>query len=79
MNNIQIPIKDPVSVNHKILGGTPVIKGTRVPASLVLELLKDGYTIDIIKKEYPSLSRQNLATFIKLISTSFDVPATKTL
>lgn len=79
MNSIQIPIKDPVTVNSKILGGTPVIKGTRVPASLVLELLKDGYTIDIIKKEYPSLSRQNLAAFMELISTSFDVPATKTL
>ncbi|MBI4035234.1 MAG: DUF433 domain-containing protein [Candidatus Chisholmbacteria bacterium] len=79
MNNIQIPIKDPVTINPNILGGTPVIKGTRIPAALVFELLKTGYSLEIIAKEYPSLSRQKLAAFMRLISTSFDVPAAKAL
>ncbi len=79
MNHIQIPIKDPVIINPNILGGTPVIKGTRIPAALVFELLKTGYSLEIITKEYPSLSRPKLAAFMKLVSTSFDVPAAQTL
>ncbi len=43
--------------NKKILGGTLVIKGTRVPVSRILYLLSKGKTIEnIIKTEYPHLS-----------------------
>lgn len=68
--SIPIPLKDPVSVNPKILGGVPVIKGTRIPASLVFDLLEKGYTFNIITKEYPSLSEKKLSAFMKLISNS---------
>ena len=37
----------------QILGGTPVIKGTRVPIGRILFLLKDGYTLEAIHEEYP--------------------------
>lgn len=43
--------------NKKILGGTLVIKGTRVPVSRILYLLSKGKTITkIIKTEYPHLT-----------------------
>ena len=77
--SISIPLKDPVSVNPKILGGAPVIKGTRIPASLVFDLLEKGYTFDIITKEYPSLSEKKLVAFLNLVSKSFDDPPAKTL
>ncbi|MCH7641499.1 DUF433 domain-containing protein [Patescibacteria group bacterium] len=40
MMTISIPIKYPVTVEPNVLGGTPVIKGTRIPASLVFDLLQ---------------------------------------
>lgn len=39
--------------NSQILGGTPVISGTRVPIARILFLLKEGYTIEAIHDEFP--------------------------
>jgi len=50
--------------DHDILGGTPVIKGTRVPIGRVLFLLKDGYTLEAIQEDYPHIDRQTLSAAI---------------
>ena len=72
MNTVVIPMKDPVSVDSRILGGTPVVKGTRIPVSLVLDLLEKGYSFDLITKEYPSLSESKLSKLLRLFSKSFN-------
>ncbi len=72
MNKINVPLKYPVASDPKILGGVPIIKGTRIPASLVFDLLKRGYSIQLVKKEYPSLSTSKLNAFLKLMTSSFD-------
>ncbi len=38
-----------------ILGGTPVIAGSRIPAATILAYLRDGYPRLEIEKDYPSL------------------------
>jgi uncharacterized protein (DUF433 family) len=76
---VNIPIKYPVVSDSKILGGIPVIKGTRVPASLVFDLLSRGYSIQILKEEYPSLTQKKLTAFLSLMSDSFDDYSQKTL
>lgn len=45
-----------ITSNENILGGIPVIKGTRVPVERLIFLLETGYTEDRIKSEYPQLS-----------------------
>ena len=77
MTTISIPIKDPVTVKPNVLGGTPVIKGTRIPASLVFDLPQRGYTFELITKEYPSLTKKKLSAFFSLVSKSFDATQTK--
>jgi uncharacterized protein (DUF433 family) len=47
-----------------ILGGTPVIKGTRVPIGRILFLLKDGYTLDAIQEDYPYIDIKTLSAAI---------------
>lgn len=37
----------------KILGGMPVISGTRVPIARILFLLKEGYTVELIQENFP--------------------------
>jgi uncharacterized protein (DUF433 family) len=47
-------------VNPKILGGKPVIKGTRVPVYLILELLSAGYDFKRIMEAYPTLKEEDI-------------------
>jgi len=55
-----------IEVDLEILGGKPVIKGTRVPVDLVLELVELGYSIDRIIEEYPHLSKDVVIEVLKL-------------
>ena len=44
-----------IETNPKILGGQPVIKGTRIPVARVVALYIQGYKIKDFKKDYPYL------------------------
>lgn len=49
-----------IEVNPKILCGKAVIKGTRIPVYLILELLSAGYNFKRIIKAYPSLIEEDI-------------------
>jgi uncharacterized protein (DUF433 family) len=68
---------DLITKDPNILGGTPVIKGTRIPAKLLKNLFEVGYTVEIINFEYPSLSQQKILAFKKLVDSGEYVPTTK--
>lgn len=44
-----------------ILGGKPVIAGTRIPVDQILFLLKEGFTVEAINQEYPQLNKKTIA------------------
>ena len=44
-----------IEKNPKILGGQPVIKGTRIPVTRIVALHIQGYKIKDFKKNYPFL------------------------
>lgn len=46
--------------NPQILGGKPVIVGTRIPIGQILFLLKEGFTLEAINEEYPHISKKIL-------------------
>jgi len=51
-----------------VLGGKPVIKGTRIPVYLILELLGAGLSIEDILKEYPELTKEDVLDAIRFAS-----------
>ncbi len=50
----------PIISNPKILGGKPVIKGTRISVEFVLELLRSGMNLNDIIHEYPHLKKSDI-------------------
>ena len=54
--------------NPNILGGAPVISGTRIPISRIFYLLGLGYTVLDIQKEYPQLSTKKIRQIIGLVA-----------
>ena len=57
---------DLIEINPEILGGKPIIKGTRIPVSLIFELISLNYSIDEIILEYPHLSRDIILGVLEL-------------
>jgi uncharacterized protein (DUF433 family) len=49
-----------VHSDEKILAGKPVIKGTRISVELILELLSNGWTEEMILESYPKLSAEDV-------------------
>jgi uncharacterized protein (DUF433 family) len=45
----------------EVLRGKPRLKGTRIPVSLVLGYLADGYSSKDIQKEFPDLTTEQIA------------------
>ena len=46
---------DIIESNPKILGGMPVLRGTRIPIERVMALFVQGYKIKDFKSDYPYL------------------------
>ena len=49
----------------KIIRGKPVIRGTRIPVYVILNLLAEGYDYKKIMKEYPDLKKEDILAAIK--------------
>ena len=59
-------MSDIIESNPEILGGKPIIKGTRIPVALIYELFGLNYSISDILKEYPYLDRSILLMLLKI-------------
>ncbi len=57
-----------IEINPKILCGKPVIKGTRIPVYLILDLLAAGYDFRRIMEAYPDLKREDIEAAIEYAS-----------
>ncbi len=50
----------------EILGGTPVLVGTRVPLKNLIDYLEAGDTLDEFLDQFPSVSREQAITALEL-------------
>ena len=49
-----------ITANPAILGGKPIVKGTRISVEFVLELLASGITEDEIIMDYPHITKEDI-------------------
>ena len=59
--HIPNPLKDRLHADEKILGGKPVIKGTRLAVTFILELIERGWSQEQVLENYPSIRREDIA------------------
>lgn len=57
-----------ITSHPKILGGTPVVAGTRVPVDVILHRLKEGYSLEDIHNMYRHVSIDTLKKVIEEIA-----------
>lgn len=57
---------DHIETREGVLGGKPVIKGTRIAVEFILELLAGGWSIDEVLESYPHITRENIQAVFAL-------------
>ncbi|HSZ59923.1 MAG TPA: DUF433 domain-containing protein [Tepidisphaeraceae bacterium] len=53
-------MNDRITANPDVLGGKPVIRGTRMSVEFVVGLLAQGWSIDDVLAEYDHITREDV-------------------
>ena len=54
-----------ISRDSDVMGGTPVLCGTRVPVQTLIEYLDAGETIDAFLEGFPSVTREQVIALLE--------------
>ena len=63
-----------ITSDPEILGGKPVIAGTRISVQLILEKLGDGWSIQDLLEDYPHLTRDQIIAAIAYAASVMGMP-----
>jgi len=55
-----------ITSDPKILNGTPVFKGTRVPVRTLFDYLADGLSLEYFLETFPSVTRELATNVLRL-------------
>ncbi len=76
---MQPEILNRIVIDPDILFGKPIIKGTRIPVYLIIELLANGLTEDEILKQYSTLEKEDIKAALLYASKCIQDEETITL
>ena len=68
---MSIPIER-IELNPKVCNGKPVIKGTRIPVSVILEQIAEGETWEALLSGYPELKKEDIKAALLYARASLD-------
>ena len=55
-----------VSVDPRIMHGTPCFTGTRVPVQTLIDYIEDGDTLDSFLRDFTTVKREPALSFLEL-------------
>jgi uncharacterized protein (DUF433 family) len=64
-----------ITVNPEVMGGRPVIAGTRISVSHILRKLSETTSVEAIKEAYPHLSESSIRAAINYAASQLSNPA----
>jgi uncharacterized protein (DUF433 family) len=65
-----IPADAVIIKDKKILGGTPVFRGTRVPFQALLDYLEGGQSLEEFLDDFPTVTREAAIAALELAKSS---------
>jgi uncharacterized protein (DUF433 family) len=65
-------MSDRIEIDPRRCGGTPVIKGTRIPIAVILDQVAAGETWDLLLAGYPGLTREDIQAAILFAKASVE-------
>ena len=63
---------DRIELNPRVCNGRPVIKGTRIPVSVILEQIAESESWDTLLAGYPELSKEDIQAALLYARASLD-------
>ncbi len=69
------PAEPPIITDPAILGGKPILRGTRISVDFILEILANGASIADILKGYPAIQKDDAASAILFAAEIVRSPA----
>lgn len=57
--------EDRVVIDPDVVAGKPVIKGTRITVEFILDLLANGWSYEMLLKNYPQLEKEDIIAALK--------------
>jgi uncharacterized protein (DUF433 family) len=61
-----------ITVDSKVCGGRPVIRGTRIMVKNILGMVAGGYTVNRIIEAYPELAREMVEAALEYAAAVID-------
>lgn len=61
-----------IEIDPRRCGGTPVVKGTRIPVSVILEQLACGESWESLLAGYPELTREDIQAVLLFAKASVE-------
>jgi uncharacterized protein (DUF433 family) len=63
---------DRIEINPRVCNGKPIVKGTRIPVSAILEQIAEGESWDELLSGYPELHREDIQAALLYATASLD-------
>jgi len=64
--------KNRIELNPKVCNGKPVIRGTRITVSVILEQIAEGISWDTLLANYPELEKEDIKAALNYAMSSLD-------
>ncbi len=61
-----------IEIDPRVCNGKPVIKGTRIPVTVILEHIAEGASWDSIITSYPELKKEDIQAALYYARTSLE-------
>ena len=61
---------DRLIADHRIMGGAPCVRGTRIPVATIVGLMAEGHTIGGVVDDYPQLTAEDVRAALQFAAVA---------